>query len=72
MEEFRQANLPIGQALHKDSLSVQLKIADKKSVKYTLVLGQKEALDNKVIIREMKSGRQKETALNKVVEEVVI
>lgn len=70
LEDFRKANLKIESALYKDSLSSQLKMADKVEAKYTLILGQKEALENKIIVREMKSGKQKEVALDKVVKEM--
>ncbi len=69
-EQLRQANLGVGEALHKDSLSAQLKMADKMQAKYSLIIGQKEALDNQVIIREMKSGRQKIVDMDKVVREL--
>lgn len=70
LEDFRKANVKIGAALHKDSLSSQLKLADKFNAKYSLILGQKEALENGIIIREMKSGSQKTVSLDKVVNEV--
>ena len=38
--------------------------------KYVLILGQKEALDDNIIIREMKSGKQRTIALDKVVKEI--
>jgi len=69
-EMLRQANLQVGEALHKDSLSAQLKMADKACAQYTLIIGQREALDNQVIIREMKSGRQKIVDMDKVVKEL--
>ncbi len=69
-EQLRQANLGVGEALHKDSLSAQLKMADKLQAKYSLIIGQKEALDNQVIIKEMKSGRQKIVDMDKVAREL--
>ncbi len=70
LDEFRMAKIKIGEAIYKDSLSSQLKTADKVKAKYVLILGQKEALDNKVIIREMKTGKQKMVAFNKAVAEI--
>lgn len=70
LEEFREAKLRVGEALHKDSLTSQLKLADKLKVKYVLILGQKEALDEKIIVREMESGKQKTVPLQKVVKEM--
>ena len=70
MEEFRKANVPILESLSRDSLRAQLKIADKVGVKYALVLGQKEAIDGKIIIREMTSGKQKSIELKNVIKEI--
>jgi histidyl-tRNA synthetase len=69
-EDFREAGLRVGEALHRDSLSAQLKMADKLNAKYVLILGQKEAMDEQIIVREMKSGNQYVTELNKVVSDV--
>ena len=70
LEEMRVAKIKVGEALHKDSLSAQMRIADKMQAKYVLILGQKEALDGKIILREMKTGEQKIVALDKVAQEV--
>jgi len=69
-EEFRKARIPFHFSLGRDSLSAQLKIADKIGVEYSLILGQREALANSIIIREMKTGNQKEAQLDRVVEEI--
>jgi histidyl-tRNA synthetase len=69
-EEFREAKIKISQAFHKDSLTSQLKLADKLGVKYVLILAQKEALEGKIIIREMKTGKQKIVPIEKVVREM--
>lgn len=69
-EEFRKARIPVIEALGKDSLKAQLKIADKYGVKYSLIMGQKEAIDGVVIIREMENGKQETVKLEKVVDEM--
>jgi len=69
-EEFRKENVPIEESLSKDSLSLQLKLADKLKVRYVLILGQKEVLEGKIIVRDMKSGRQKTTLLKNIVKEM--
>ncbi len=69
-EEMRKEKIKVGETLHKDSLTAQLKLADKLGVKYVLVLGQKEALEEKIIIREMKSGKQKIVPVKKIVKEL--
>lgn len=70
LEEFRKEKIPIAESLGRDSLKSQLKIADKLGVRYTLLLGQKEALDGEIILRDMISGKQKTIKLEKVVAEI--
>lgn len=70
VEDFRKAKIPILESLGRDSLRAQLAIADKAGVKYTLILGQKEALEKTIIVRRMKNGEQKEVGLDKVVKEM--
>jgi len=69
-EQLRQANIKVGEGLHKESLSAQLGAADTMQAKFSLIIGQKEALNNQVIIREMKNGRQKVVDMDKVVKEL--
>lgn len=69
-EEFRRAKISVAEALGKDSLKTQLRLADKMGAKYALILGQKEAIEGTVIIRDMKTGRQEIVKLEKVVKEI--
>jgi len=69
-EEFLKEKIKVGESLNKDSLSLQLKIADKMNVKYVLILGQKEALEGKIIVRDMKQGSQRTVAMEKVIGEM--
>lgn len=70
IEEFRKAKIPILESLGRDSLKAQLALADKDGVRYTLILGQKEALQGTIIIRRMDTGGQKEVKLDKVIKEM--
>lgn len=58
MEMFRKANLAVAQSVTKDSLKSQLKIAAKLEVPFILMVGQKEALEETIIIRNMSLGSQ--------------
>jgi len=69
-EEFKEASLPTAESFSKDSLKAQLRIADKIGVAYTLILGQKEALGEEIIIKDMKKGVQETVKLGKVVKEM--
>jgi histidyl-tRNA synthetase len=70
LESFRKAKIKIEESFGRDSLKAQLNRADKIGAKYTLILGQKEALDGVIIIRDMKTGNQEIVKMDKVVERV--
>lgn len=70
LEELRKAKINISEALGRDSLRTQLARADKLQVEYTLILGQREVLDNTIVIRRMDTGEQATVKLNKVVDEL--
>lgn len=58
MEILRKARIPVHQSLSKDSLGAQLAIAEKMSIPYCIIFGQKEAMDNTVIVRNMETHSQ--------------
>lgn len=69
-EDLQKRRIEVGEAFSKPSIKSQLKIADKQGVEIALILGQKEALENNIIIRDMASGAQEVVSLEKVVNEV--
>jgi len=70
LEEFRKKGIKVAESLGRNSLRPQLNIADKMEVDYTLILGKKEVVEDEIIIRNMKSGKQKKVKLSKVVSEM--
>lgn len=70
LEDFRKEKISVVESLGRDSLKAQLARADRIGVKYTLILGQREALEGTIIIRDMASGKQDIVKLEKVVEEM--
>ncbi len=70
LEDFRKVKIQVAESFGRDSLKAQLKSADKVRAKYTLLLGQKEALDGTIIIRDMESGRQETVKLDKIVKDM--
>ena len=70
LENLRRAKIRTAESFGRDSLRTQLNRADKLGVKYTLILGQKEALEGVIIIRNMQNGNQETVKLDKVAEEV--
>ncbi|MBU0612116.1 histidine--tRNA ligase [Patescibacteria group bacterium] len=68
IEILRKARIPIAQSLSKDSLGTQLAIAEKLAIPYTIIFGQKEALDGTVIVRNMSNRSQETIKLSKLLE----
>jgi histidyl-tRNA synthetase len=68
IEILRKAHISISQSLSKDSLSAQLAIAEKLNIPYTIIFGQKEALENSVIVRDMSTRSQDTVKLEKLLE----
>lgn len=68
--DFRKAKIKIAESFGRDSLRAQFSRADRLGVKYTLILGQKEALEGIIIIKDMKTGKQETVKLDKVIEKM--
>lgn len=58
LEILRQAKIPVIQSLSKDKLSVQLAQAEKLNVPYIIIMGQKEAIDDTLVVRNMENRSQ--------------
>jgi len=58
-EELRQRGVKVAEAFGRNSLNAQLKRADRLGVKYTVIIGQKEALDGTITLKTMSTGQQR-------------
>ena len=67
IEEFRKAKIEVAESFGRDSLKAQLNRANRMGVKFTLILGQKEALEGTIMIRNMKTGSQELVKLDKII-----
>ena len=70
MEELREERIPVGESLSRDNLKTQLNIAAKIGVRFALIIGQKEAMEGSVIIRNMDEGTQEVVMQNKLIEKI--
>lgn len=68
--EFRKNNIYVSESFGRDSIKSQLRVADRLGSDLALIIGQKEALDNTLILREMQSGVQETIPLEKIIDEV--
>jgi len=60
IEILRKGKVPIAQSISKDNLGAQLAVAEKLGMHYAIIFGQKEAMENSVIFRDM-SNRSQDT-----------
>ncbi|MDD4625335.1 MAG: histidine--tRNA ligase [Candidatus Pacebacteria bacterium] len=70
LEDFRKERIKIFESLGRDSLKNQLARASDLGAKYTLILGQKEALSGEIIIRNMENGQQVTVDQKDIIKEI--
>ena len=58
LDLLRKAHIPVQQALHHDQLAGQMGSAEKLGIPYLLIMGQKEALEGTIIVRDMETRAQ--------------
>ncbi len=63
---LRQNKMRVEVYLNDDKLDKQIKYADKKGIKYVIILGPDEIKDKKVTVKNLTTGQQKTVALNKI------
>ncbi|MEK7560988.1 MAG: His/Gly/Thr/Pro-type tRNA ligase C-terminal domain-containing protein [Patescibacteria group bacterium] len=68
VERLREGGIPMFASFGRDSIRAQLKAAERAGTNLALVLGQKEALDGTVIVREVMSGIQETVRQDKIVD----
>ncbi len=62
--------IPVVASFARDSLSAQLRIADKADTEYALILGEKELFDRSIILRNMKTGNQEILEMKNLIPEL--
>lgn len=69
-EELRKAGISVAESLSKDNFRAQLKIASKIGSRIALIIGQKEAMDGTVIVKNMQEESQDMVTQEKLVEKI--
>ncbi|MCC6639147.1 histidine--tRNA ligase [Candidatus Falkowbacteria bacterium] len=69
-EELRKEGINVIEAFSKSNLKQQLDIANKRGVRYTLILGAAELHDGVVLARDMEGGMQETIPFKKVAKEI--
>ncbi len=65
-EDLRNEGFLVSEAMSKKGLKDQMEIANKKGVRYVVILGQKEIADGTLLIRDMQSGVQEVVDYRKI------
>lgn len=66
IEMLRDEGIDVFDLLGKESLNGQFRLANKMESKFALIVGQKEAVEESAIIRDMTTGAQETVMLNKL------
>lgn len=67
VDELRRAGIIVEQQLASDSLSEQLRDAERRKSPYAIIMGQKEYVEGNVILRDMKARNQETIEQDKLV-----
>jgi histidyl-tRNA synthetase len=70
LKTLRASGITVSEALAKESLGNQLKVADKEGIGLALILGQKEIYEKTIIIRDLKTGLQEAISQEKLIDEI--
>jgi histidyl-tRNA synthetase len=68
MDMMRCARIPMHQAISKEKISAQLAHAERLNVPYLLLVGHKEALQNSVMVRNMRNLSQESVELPSLID----
>ncbi len=58
LDELKRSGIHVQQNVTSDSLSEQLRLAEAKNARYAVIIGQKEFVENKVILRNLEARTQ--------------
>ena len=70
LEELHKAGANIAHSIAKDKLSGQILTAEKSGAPYIILLGQKEALENSVVIRDTNTRHQETVSISNIATKV--
>jgi len=70
MSKLAKNGISVQASLAKDSLKAQLKSADKAKARVALILGQREILDDTIMIKNLKTGVQETAPMNKLIDKL--
>lgn len=69
-EQLRSQGVRVAESMTKDGIKQQLEVANRLGAHYTLIVGQKEMMDDTALIRDMENGIQEVVPFSKVESEI--
>jgi len=70
LEQLKQAGINVRHDLASDSLSAQLRDAEAREVRYTIIIGQKEFVEQNFILRDMKERNQENLSIDALIKKL--
>ncbi len=70
VDELQRAGVPVRHDLSSDSLSTQLREAEARGVRYAIIIGQKEFIDQTVILRDMRERSQENISSDQMIKKL--
>ena len=70
MEELRKEKFIVKEAFSKPSLKAQKKVAEKEGARLMILVAQKEALENNVILRDLRTGAQEVVGIKDIARKI--
>ncbi|PIR38228.1 MAG: hypothetical protein COV34_01275 [Candidatus Zambryskibacteria bacterium CG10_big_fil_rev_8_21_14_0_10_42_12] len=66
IETLREARVPVQHALTYDKISGQMQHAQKSGAKYLIIMGQKEACENSIVVRNIATWKQENIPVSEI------
>lgn len=70
IDQMRKAGIPVEHDLASDSLSAQLREAENRGVRYTVIIGQKEFVEQSLILRDMQERSQEQITVDNMIKKL--
>lgn len=71
IDQLRKEGISVHHSLMRDKISTQMEFANKKGFKYIIIMGHKEALENSVIVRNIKTFEQDIIPVDKLAKHLI-
>ena len=70
IDELRRSGITVEHNLASDSLSAQLRDAEDRGFRYTIIIGQKEYVEQTVILRDMLERSQEQITVEQMIKKL--